>query len=221
MTLQEAVYARHSVREYEQKSLPSEIRAALQAKIDELNQASGLHIQLVCDEEQAFSGSLAHYGSFRNVSSYLILAGPDSKTLDETCGFYGEELVLYAQTLGLNTCWVALTYSKSKAVYTLDVGEKLCIVISLGYGRTQGVPHRSKSMEKVVKAGSNTPDWFRRGMEFALLAPTAINQQQFRFDCRGTQVSAKALLGPCSKIDLGIVKYHFELGAGKENFTWK
>jgi hypothetical protein len=23
-----------------------------------------------------------------------------------------------------------------------------------------------------------------------------------------------------SKMDLGIVKYHFELGAGKENFEW-
>lgn len=27
-------------------------------------------------------------------------------------------------------------------------------------------------------------------------------------------------MGFCTKIDLGIVKYHFEIGAGKENFEW-
>ena len=60
-----------------------------------------------------------------------------------------------------------------------------------------------------------------RGIEFALYAPTAINQQKFIFELIGENtVCAKAKLGSCSKIDLGIVKYHFELGAGKENFKW-
>lgn len=58
-------------------------------------------------------------------------------------------------------------------------------------------------------------------MEAALLAPTAVNQQKFHFTLRDGCVSAKAgLIGGCLKIDLGIVKCHFELGAGKENFRW-
>ena len=57
--------------------------------------------------------------------------GPD---LDEKCGYYGERLVLKAQQLGLNTCWVAMTYSKVKTAFTVNSGEKLFIVISLGYG---------------------------------------------------------------------------------------
>ncbi|MBR4256518.1 MAG: nitroreductase, partial [Clostridia bacterium] len=67
----------------------------------------------------------------------------------------------------------------------------------------------------------DAPEWFMRGMEAAALAPTAINQQRFIINYENGKVSAKALLGPCSKTDLGIVKYHFELGAGSENIIWE
>lgn len=58
-------------------------------------------------------------------------------------------------------------------------------------------------------------------MKAALLAPTAMNQQKFRFTLSGNEVSAKSTGGFYSKMDLGIVKFHFEEGAGRENFTWK
>jgi hypothetical protein len=32
-----------------------------------------------------------------------------SDDLDEKVGYWGEQLVLLAQTLGLNTCWVGLS----------------------------------------------------------------------------------------------------------------
>lgn len=57
-------------------------------------------------------------------------------------------------------------------------------------------------------------------MDAALLAPTAVNQQKFTFSRQGDRVTPRASLGFYSKIDLGIVKYHFELAAGRENFTW-
>ena len=67
----------------------------------------------------------------------------------------------------------------------------------------------------------NPPAWFRAGVEAALLAPTAINQQKFRFELVGErEVRAVQTGGFCRGLDLGIVKYHFECGAGKENFTW-
>ena len=57
-------------------------------------------------------------------------------------------------------------------------------------------------------------------MEAALLAPTAINQQKFHFTLDGDTVRAKAGLGPCAKIDLGIVKCHFEIGAQDGDWKW-
>ncbi len=220
MELLEAMEQRHSVRSYEKKEIPEDIKKQLIEKINECNKESGLHIQLVCDEPKAFDGTMAHYGKFSGVENYIALIGKKGSGLDEKCGYYGEKIVLYAQQLGLNTCWVAMTFSKIKTAYTVADGEKLCLVISLGYGKTQGVAHKSKTIQDVTKVNGTMPEWFERGVKAALLAPTAVNQQKFTFTLDGNKVTAKAGLGFYSKIDLGIVKYHFEVGAGKDNFAW-
>ncbi len=220
MNLTEAMKERHSVRQYTDRPLEQSVVSALQEEIKACNQESGLHIQLVMNEPKAFDGFMAHYGKFSGVTNYIAMIGKKGPELDEKCGYYGERLVLKAQQLGLNTCWVAMTYSKVKTAFTVNRGEKLCIVISLGYGKNEGVPHKSKPVEAVTKADGSLPRWFRSGAEAALLAPTAMNQQKFVFTLNGNKVSAKAGLGFYSKIDLGIAKYHFEAGAGKENFTW-
>lgn len=216
----EAMRQRHSVRTYLEKPLAPELEAALRQEILRCNEESGLHIQLVTNEPKAFSGRLAHYGKFSGVTNYLALVGKKGPKLEETCGYYGERLVLWMQQQGLRSCWVALTYEKIPGAFTLSPGEKLCLVIALGYSNDQGVPHRSKAPEEVMEWVDPMPKWFREGIEAALLAPTAMNQQKFRFIQDGTQVKAKAGFGPYTKIDLGIAKYHFELGAGKAGFTW-
>ena len=177
-------------------------------------------MQLVLNEPNAFDGFMAHYGKFSGVKNYIAIIGNKTDNLEEKCGYYGEKVVLYAQTLGLNTCWVAMTYSKVKSAFQIDKGEKLCLVISIGYGKTQGVPHKSKQKESVMKVTNTPPAWFENGINAALLAPTATNQQKFIFSLNGNRVSAKAGIGFYSKIDLGIVKYHFEVGAGTDNFSW-
>ena len=221
MTKLEAIRARHSVRRYLNKPLRPDELAALRAEVDACNRESGLHIQLVVNETRAFEGTMARYGKFSGVQNYFALVGKAGPDLQEKCGYWGERLVLKAQAMGLNTCWVALTFSKVKSAYTLEGGEKLAAVIALGHGAVQGVPHKSRSMDEVVKAAGPLPDWFRAGMEAVLLAPTAVNQQKFLFTLEGDQVSAQATGGFYSRIDLGIVKYHFEVGAGKERFRWK
>lgn len=216
----EAMEARHSVRQYQDRPLEAEVIATLQKEVQNCNQEGGLHIQLVTGEPKAFAGLMARYGKFSGVTDYFALIGPKSADLEEKCGYYGERLVLKAQQLGLNTCWVGLTYSKIKGAYTIGSGEKLCIVIALGYGENQGVAHKSKPAEAVTTAEGNVPEWFRKGTQAALLAPTAMNQQKFMLTLQEDRVSAKAGSGFYTKLDLGIVKYHFEIGAGKEHFTW-
>lgn len=220
MNLTEAMKIRHSVRQYENKPLEAEVISALQAEIADCNKESGLHIQLVTNEPKAFDGFMAHYGKFSGVKNYIALIGKKDSALDKKCGYFGERLVLKAQQLGLNTCWVAMTYSKIKTAFALDKGEKLCLVIALGYGQTQGIPHKSKAISEVARVDKKMTDWFKNGVEAALLAPTAMNQQKFLFSFDGGKVSAKAGIGFYAKVDLGIVKYHFEVGAGTENFEW-
>ncbi len=220
MTELEAIRARHSVRQYLRKPLKSDDLETLRSEMDACNRESGLHIQLVTNEPKAFEGSMARYGKFSEVRNYFALAGRADADLQEKCGYWGERLVLKAQMMGLNTCWVALTFSKVKSAYVLGEGEKLAAVIALGYGANQGVPHKSKAMEEVAKVDGPMPDWFKAGMEAALLAPTAVNQQKFLFTLEDGKVRATAGHSFYAKMDLGIVKYHFEVGAGKENFQW-
>ena len=228
MTIQEAIEARHSVRAYKGEPLAADVVEVLEEKIKELNEKGHLHMQLIRNETKAFQGKLAKYGKFRGVNNYIVMAGQKADDLDERIGYYGEQLVLLAQTLGLNTCWVGLSYSKVPGTYVLEAREVIKAYISIGYGETQGVSHKIKSVEQVSNANDLTPSWFRQGVEAALLAPTAVNQQKFFFeyiparDGKPARVLAKrnfSLIG-FTQMDLGIAKCHFEIGAGIEHFEW-
>ena len=227
MTLEEAIEARHSVRAYKEQPLAENVVEVLEEKIRELNEKGHLHMQLIRNEPKAFQGTMAKYGKFRNVGNYIVMAGQKADDLDERVGYYGEQLVLLAQTLGLNTCWVGLSYSKVSGTYELGEDEKIACYIAIGYGESQGVSHKIKTVEQVSNASDITPSWFKKGIEAALLAPTAVNQQKFSFEHVGVknnchQIRAKkgfSMIG-YTKIDLGIAKYHFEIGAGEVNFEW-
>lgn len=219
MDIKEAMKARHSVRQYTDEPLSAEHGQVLEDLIARLNAESGLHMQLVTNEPQAFSSRMARYGKFSGVRNYLALAGPRGS--EEACGYYGEQVVLQAQMLGLNSCWVGLTYKKIPAALQIGAGEKLFLVVALGYGANQGVSHKVKPAEKVSNVSPSSPEWFTTGVEAALLAPTAMNQQVFTLElCEDGKVSARPGRGFYVKEDLGIVKYHFEIGSGKTHDVW-
>lgn len=221
MNIHEAVHARHSVRSYEKRPLHPETVRELEAYIAELNEKSGLHMQLIQGHGKPFAGLLSMVGWLAGVENYLAVVGPKAEDLDEKCGYYGELFVLRAQQLGMNSCWVAGTYNKVKCEADVGPDEKLVLVIALGYGKNQGKPHKSKALEAVCECSGEMPDWFRRGAEYALLAPTAVNQQAFRLHLVGENgVRAVATRGAFAKVDLGIVKCHFEIGAGEGDWKW-
>ena len=210
MDIMSIMESRHSVRQYLDKSIESEKRDILNSLIKELNAEFQLNIQIFYEEPKCFKSLLAHYGKFSGVDNYICMVGPKGKDLDEKIGYAGEKLVLKAQEIGLNTCWVASTHGKSAAV--INKGEKQAIIISLGYGANQGNVHKNK--ENLALLSQNDPDWYKDGVKAALLAPTAINQQKFCITRTDENVTITAKSGPCTKIDLGIVKCHFEMASG-------
>ncbi len=204
---------RHSVRQYLETPIEAAKREALNKAVTDINGESGLNIQIIYDEPKCFDSFMAHYGNFSGVSNYIAVVGKKSKDLDVTAGYYGEKLVLEAQKLGLATCWVALTHGKSKA--EVKKGEKQLCIISLGYGKTAGVPHKGRPIEALCNCADNMPENFARGMSAALLAPTAMNQQKFYFELRDDgSVKATAGKGFYTVLDLGIVRYHFDIASG-------
>ncbi len=214
----EAIYARHSVRSYKPDAIEADKVLQLREKIDELNKEGDLHMQLLEDAGKTYSRIMNRVAGLGSAPSVIACVGRDADDLDQRVGYYGEQLVLFAQKLGLNTCWTG-TFSKGGTDADVPAGERLVICIAIGYGKDQGKARKSKTYDDVVKvdaAVGEAPEWFKKGVEMALLAPTAINQQKFQIRL-GADESVELVDkgGILSQVDLGIVKCHFEIGAGR------
>ena len=216
MNIREAIKARHSVRQYKNIPIGKDEADKLRNIIYSCNKESGLNIQLILNDPECFKTFLNNYGWFKNVNNYIAIVGNKSVSdLDERAGYYGQKIVLEAQMLGLNTCWVAGTYSKGKCSADIESGEKIVCVIAIGYGETQGVARKSKPMEKLCSVRKeDMPSWFKNGMIAARLAPTALNQQRFFIDIEGENAVITAQRFPMANIDKGIVRYNFEAASG-------
>lgn len=220
MTVQEAIKERHMVRKYLDKPIPDEVSTKLRKRLDEDNRASGLKLTLVTGSADGL-GSMTKLIS-KNVKNYIILAGPDKSNLDEMLGFWGADAMLFAQTIGLNSWWVGGMFNaKGAAKHLPENGLRINGVIAVGYGATQGVPHKSKTAADISSYNGAAPQWFHDGVAALLLAPTALNKQAYHVHGNGNKVTLTCDSGHFSGIDLGIGKYHFEAGAGKENFEWE
>ncbi len=220
-TLQEAMSQRHKVSKYKDEPLPADVIQKLNNRIKNQNQKYNLNMKLVTDSKEAMPGVIAALMS-KGVKNYIILAGPDSPDVDEKLGYSSADLMLYAQTLGLNSWWIGGMYSRKNAKKNVNADDntKVIGIVVVGYGENQGVPHKSKAASEISSYEGTAPEWFNAGVDAALLAPTAMNKQGFTIKGNGSKVSMTCDNGGYSGADLGIGKYFFELGAGKDNFEW-
>lgn len=187
--MKEAMSVRHMVRKYTDKAIPADRMALLNARISENNSTYGLNLILVTGNSDGLGG-MAKLLLAKGVNNYFVLAGADTKDLDEKLGYCG------ADNIRVNG------------------------IIAVGYGTTGGAPHKSKTADEISEYKGTAPKWFENGVAALLLAPTALNKQAFKVSGDGNKVSIVCDNGHFAGIDLGIGKYHFELGAGKDNFEW-
>ncbi len=212
---------RHTVRKYIDKPLDMDLIGLLNDRIERNNCVYNLTFKLITNNSDGLS-SLARLMSNNSVQNYIILAGKDNSDLDKKIGYCGADLILYAQSLGLNTWWCGGMFNGKNALKHLDnKAVRVNGVIAIGYGKTQGVPHKSKTADQVSHFKGDAPGWFKSGIKALLLAPSALNRQPYIVNGEGNKVSLKVKNGTFSQVDLGIGKYFFELGAGKSNFEWE
>ncbi|MBE5825226.1 MAG: nitroreductase [Butyrivibrio sp.] len=211
----DAIKERHSVRNYEAKKIEADKVEKIRAKIEELNKEGNLHLQFMEDAGKTYNKLFNKVAGLGSAPSVIACVGIDDETLEQRVGYYGEKLVLFIQELGLNTCWAG-TFNEKNIGAEVGDGEKLVISIAVGYGKDKGKPHKSKSPEQVIEAKGDRPYWFNKGVDMALLAPTAINQQKFTIRLNEDEsVDFVDKGGIFSQVDLGIVRCHFEIGAEK------
>lgn len=233
MTLSEAISVRTSLRTYLPDPITPEQRRELGKVIDMCNRRSGLHFRLVCDRPGPFDSIKKSYGMLRGVRNFFVFAGPaDDPNLEEKCGYYGEQVVLTAVTMGLGTCWVGGTYDRKECQDLIEPGEKLVCVAAVGFtpkeptGREKfilkAVRPKRRAASELAEGLDRAPDWYADGVAAAQLAPSAMNRQGYRFTW-GQDATARASLtdtGAFSLVDLGIAKLHFELGAHGGEWMW-
>ena len=221
MTIMETIRSRHSVRSYHPDPIAPDALAALQGVVDECAMESGLNIQLVTGNPEAFD-IVGRLGIIRGASCHVSFVA-EGKSADEAVGYWGQKVVLAAQDLGLNTCWVGFL-SRKKARVRLEGGERIRVAIAVGYGKTPGSPRKTKPVGElsVVECGE-VPAWFETAMEAAQLAPTAMNGQNFKVTLHedGRSVGIDAPSGSYNFVDLGIVKRNFELAADELGADWR
>lgn len=210
MDILEIMRKRHSVRSFRMLGLSHTASDMLREYISGLNEKYGVYAELVTEEPKAFGGLISGIGLFKNVKNYFTVCAPADKEFE--AGYSGELAVLKAAELGINSCWVGMTFNRG--IIRIPENQKLFAVIALGYGDNNGIPHKSKPREKLCLCRGKAPEWFDRGMEGAMLAPTAMNRQKFFFSYNGENVNAKAAAGINTVLDLGIAVCHFELASG-------
>ena len=233
MTIQEAINVRTSRRKYLEEQLDVGHVEQLQELIATYNQVGGFRIELVLNNGAAFKGFTRSYGMLDGVSHYLgFIAHDEDPHADEKIGYYGELLVLHATMLGLGTCWVGGTFSKSKTPFTLATGERLACLITVGKVEVEPstrekfiykLTHRkTKDAGEMFVADGAAPDWFLEGMEAVKKAPSAMNKQPVMFAYQNNQVTAsvKSTTKYLIAFDLGIAKLHFELASGGGVWEW-
>lgn len=217
MDMKQAMRQRHTVRKFTSEPLSVELISRLNDRVRANNERFGLAISLKVDDESALPGALKLFFA-KGVRNYFVLAGSDRPGLGEDLGYASADLMLFAQALGLNTWWIGGTFSR-KNVEQAVPGKKVIGIVAVGFGATPGVAHKSKTAAEVSSYEGTAPQWFEDGVQAALLAPTALNKQCFRIVGTGNKVSVSENGGVFSGADIGIVKYHFELGAGNA-FEW-
>lgn len=222
MNFTEAMSARHTVRKYKNIPLSQETVQLLTERVKANNEQHRINISLVTGQSDGIPG-IVKLLMAKNVKNYFILAGPDRPDTEEKLGYASADLMLYAQTLGLNTWWIGGMFNRNNVKKNASGAgqEKVIGIVVVGYGENQGRPHKSKTAAEISSYDGDMPEWFRNGVEAVLLAPTAINRQSFTITGKGSRVSMTYKEGAFSGADLGIGKYHFELGAGKDAFEWE
>jgi hypothetical protein len=228
MDLMNAINIRHSRRAYDGKSLPLETAIKLHDFAAEYSKVPGVDIRFVPNNGNAFNGITKSYGFFTGVNNYFFLVrNKDNPKSSVKLGYYGELLVLRCTELGLDTCWVGVSYAARELAQYIEDDQVVECAITVGNSPKRQTfqehllhvlfPPRSNLYESEV---DNPPDWFLSGMAAVAKAPSLYNRHSphFIYHKDGTvSVSSKPLESESlNGIDLGIARLHFEIGSGKK-----
>ena len=224
----ELMRTRRSIRKYAPDTIESDLTDLIENEINAVNEQSGFYFQMVLNNDDVLKNMLLTFGMFKNARNIIALVGPsdtfdDEGEIDEKIGYYGARVLLYIHSLGLGTCFITGTYSKNKTRAFLADNQKIFGVISFGVTDVYpDKPRKIKTIDKISDYKPTDPEWYKNGIEGALLAPTAMNLQPFEIFRDGNKnVFCRMTTGINPSVDCGIAHYFFEKAADSDAYIWK
>jgi nitroreductase len=231
-----AINTRRSRRNYDKgRPIGAEVRNRLHEVCSGFIPYNSVRVEFIDEPpDDIFANALGFYGNIKGAPAFLAFIGDAADpNVQEKMGYAGEAAVLEATSLGLGTCWVALTYNAKavKSLVSLGKGEKMICVSPVGYTTEQwsfeekamsgfGSNHQRKPLPSMVGGLPQTswPGWTQSAVEAARLAPSAMNRQPWGFlvEERGITIYVKDRgleFNVARRLDCGIAMLHLELGA--------
>ena len=224
----EAVEKRHSRRAYRQKPLGSEIMQIIKEMVEAVNKDANLDFTFIEDATPFFK-------IFSGKFSMIVIAGPDTQQARESCGYYGESIVLQCVYHGLGTCWVSGTYNENKVYETLNLAseKRIYAVITIGYAKDNysliektmynATHKKSKTYQDMFEAcDAKLPEEYAYGMKLVEKGPSAVNRRPVKFRYENGVLSGYVDEPYSDKsVDFGIAKLHFLIGVKSKGINGK
>ncbi len=242
--LEEVAASRKSVRTYENRPLPDGTLHELERYMEGLSNPFGgsVRFRLLKSGASAGGEKLGTYGMIKGASYFFGAAAKPSDFSLEALGYAFEQLILFASSKGLGTCWLGGSFQKSRFAAAMHVGcgELFPAVSPVGYPAEKRRAAENL-MRKAVGADRRKP-WselffdeafgrplspekagkYKMPLELVRLAPSASNLQPWRIVRSGScwhffqqKHSALGFAFPydIQRIDIGIAACHFHLAA--------
>lgn len=244
--VEETIRSRKSIRSYEKRPLSQADREAVIAYMAELCQGemtpfpAQVRMCLLEAKPGTNTETLGTYGVIRGADTFIGVTVKNADYAMESVGYTFEKLVLYAESLGLGTCWLAGTFDRENfagAIQPAD-DELFPIVSPIGYPagkktlvdsvfRKVGKSDQRKQWAELFFENSfDTPitreqaGGYAIPLEMVRLAPSAANRQPWRILHRDDAFHFYREKNPKGKypydlqrLDVGIAACHFQMAA--------
>lgn len=225
--LYDAIASRSSRRAFDGRKVDSAVLDRIEETCRRASEGRGARAVLVRNApESVFTGFIGSYGKVAGAPSLVAFVGGDDSLAD--VGFVGECVILDATLAGLDTCWIAGTFSAENAATMADLapGERVCAVTPLGYAKEakSGAerlatafmkPRARLAMAEIAPGCDSWPAWARDAAEAVRLAPSGVNKQPWRLRFEGGALVLGSARGTywTAPMDFGIAMLHAQLGA--------
>jgi nitroreductase len=235
------IETRKSRRRYDNQPLTTEQIERLKYVCNNFRPFSSARVRLVNQSaDKILKGVIGSYGKIKGAPAFFVFIGDKRDPLvQEQLGYTGEGIILEAEALQLNTCWVGGFFSL-KAVRTLiDINEKEAVIAVAPIGVAPerysfeerlltafGLTHKRKPLSELT-IGLNErgwPDWIKAALYAARLAPSAVNRQPWRFHVKPDSITISTDGGETKRdwvmskrFDCGIAMLHIEVAALAHN----